>query len=52
MTLRILQTGEQSELEATGLFIALGHDPRSELMKGQIDLDDKGYVVVSLSRAV
>ncbi len=30
----------------TGLFIAIGHDPRSELIKGQIDLDDDGYVVV------
>jgi thioredoxin reductase (NADPH) len=30
----------------TGLFIAIGHDPRSELVKGQLDLDDDGYVVV------
>ena len=29
-----------------GLFIAIGHDPRSELLKGQVDLDDDGYVVV------
>lgn len=39
-------TGEQRELSVTGLFIAIGHDPRSELLKGQIDLDDEGYVVV------
>jgi len=39
-------TGEQRELSVTGLFIAIGHDPRSELLKGQVDLDDEGYVVV------
>jgi thioredoxin reductase (NADPH) len=46
VTLRNLKTGETSELAATGLFIAIGHDPRSELVKGQIELDDEGYVVV------
>jgi thioredoxin reductase (NADPH) len=39
-------TGQQRELSVTGLFIAIGHDPRSELLKGQITLDDEGYVVV------
>ena len=39
-------TGEQRELSVTGLFIAIGHDPRSELLKGQVTLDDEGYVVV------
>ncbi|HQR80903.1 MAG TPA: thioredoxin-disulfide reductase [Actinomycetota bacterium] len=39
-------TGEQSTLPVTGLFVAIGHDPRSELVKGQIDLDDEGYVIV------
>jgi thioredoxin reductase (NADPH) len=39
-------TGEQRELSVTGLFIAIGHDPRSELVKGQVTLDDEGYVVV------
>jgi len=47
LTLRDTRTGEQREIEATGLFIAIGHDPRSELIKGQIDLDDEGYVLVS-----
>jgi thioredoxin reductase (NADPH) len=46
VTLRNLKTGEVSELAATGLFIAIGHDPRSELVKGQVELDDEGYVVV------
>jgi thioredoxin reductase (NADPH) len=46
LTLRDTKTGETSELEATGLFIAIGHDPRSELLTGQVDLDDDGYVLV------
>ena len=40
------QTGDTRQLDATGLFIAIGHDPRSELIKGQIELDDEGYVLV------
>jgi thioredoxin reductase (NADPH) len=39
-------TGADSTLAVTGLFVAIGHDPRSELVKGQIDLDDEGYVLV------
>ena len=39
-------TGETRDLDATGLFIAIGHDPRSELLTGQVDLDDNGYVIV------
>ncbi|HUR52173.1 MAG TPA: thioredoxin-disulfide reductase [Mycobacteriales bacterium] len=46
LTVRNLKTGETSELAATGLFVAIGHDPRSELVKGQVELDDEGYVVV------
>jgi len=45
-TLGNLQTSETSELEAIGLSIAVGHDPRSELVKGQVELDGEGYVVV------
>ncbi|MFI6324833.1 thioredoxin-disulfide reductase [Nonomuraea sp. NPDC050556] len=44
--LRNLKTGEESELAADGLFIAIGHDPRTELVKGQITLDDEGYIEV------
>ena len=40
-------TGEKRELDATGLFIAIGHDPRSELLAGQVDLDAEGYVLVT-----
>jgi len=39
-------TGEQRRVDATGLFIAIGHDPRSDLVRGQVDLDDQGYVLV------
>ena len=46
VTLRDTVTGEERPLEVTGLFIAIGHDPRSELLKGQVDLDDEGYVKV------
>lgn len=46
LTLRDTRTGETSELAATGLFVAIGHDPRSELVRGQVDLDSEGYVQV------
>jgi thioredoxin reductase (NADPH) len=42
--LRDTVTGEESELPVTGVFMAIGHDPRSALVRGQIDLDDDGYV--------
>ncbi|MBT2511639.1 thioredoxin-disulfide reductase [Streptomyces sp. ISL-98] len=46
LTLRDVITGETRDLDATGLFIAIGHDPRSELFKGQLELDDEGYLQV------
>ncbi|WP_028475912.1 thioredoxin-disulfide reductase [Nocardia sp. CNY236] len=46
LTLRDTRTGETSTLPATGLFIAIGHDPRSELVEGQVALDNDGYVLV------
>ncbi|MEW2494715.1 thioredoxin-disulfide reductase [Streptomyces nodosus] len=46
LALRNLKTGEISELPVTGLFIAIGHDPRTELFKGQLDLDEEGYLKV------
>jgi thioredoxin reductase (NADPH) len=39
-------TGQRRKLDVTGLFIAVGHDPRSELLGGQVDLDENGYVLV------
>ena len=47
VTLRDTVTGETRPLEVTGLFIAIGHDPRSELFKGQVELDESGYVKVA-----
>ncbi|GAB79057.1 thioredoxin reductase (NADPH) [Austwickia chelonae] len=44
ITLQDTQTGEQRSIEATGVFIAIGHDPRNELVRGQVELDDEGYV--------
>lgn len=46
VTLEDTVTGEKRDLEVAGLFIAIGHDPRSELFRGQVDLDDEGYVLV------
>ncbi|MDT4914450.1 MAG: thioredoxin reductase [Pseudonocardiales bacterium] len=45
--LRDTVTGQESDLEVGGLFIAIGHDPRSELVRGQVDLDDEGYVLTN-----
>ncbi len=46
LTLRDTVTGAESELPVTGLFVAIGHDPRTDLVKGQVDLDDEGYILV------
>ncbi|MFI9610945.1 thioredoxin-disulfide reductase [Streptomyces sp. NPDC052023] len=47
LTLRDTVTGETSLLAATGLFVAIGHDPRTDLVTGQLDLDDEGYLKVA-----
>ncbi|MBK6012593.1 thioredoxin-disulfide reductase [Streptomyces sp. MBT53] len=47
LTLRDTVTGETSHLPATGLFVAIGHDPRTDLVTGQLDLDDEGYLKVA-----
>jgi thioredoxin reductase (NADPH) len=47
LTLRDTVTGTESELAVGGLFVAIGHDPRSELVKGQVDLDEEGYVLTA-----
>ncbi len=39
-------TGEERDLPVTGIFVAIGHDPRSELLHGQVRLDEAGYVLV------
>jgi len=39
-------TGVTSELAVQGLFVAIGHDPRSEVVRGQVEVDAAGYVLV------
>ncbi|MCW2987897.1 MAG: thioredoxin reductase, partial [Solirubrobacterales bacterium] len=43
--LRNAETGEQEEIEAGGAFVAIGHTPKSEIVKGQVDTDEDGYIV-------
>jgi thioredoxin reductase (NADPH) len=47
LTLRDTVTGETTHLPATGLFVAIGHNPRTDLVTGQLDLDDEGYLKVT-----
>ena len=46
LRLRNTLTGAKSTLAVTGVFVAIGHDPRSDLLRGVLDLDDDGYVLV------
>jgi thioredoxin reductase (NADPH) len=46
LLLRDITTGAERTIDVTGVFVAIGHDPRSELVRGQVDLDDEGYVLV------
>ena len=50
LTLRDRRSGDTSTLEARGLFYAIGHTPNTDLLKGQIDLDDNGYLKTSSGR--
>jgi thioredoxin reductase (NADPH) len=43
--IRNLKTGEESELKADGLFVAIGHEPNTALFRGQLDMDEAGYIV-------
>ena len=45
LKLRDTQTGEESTLDVTGFVVAIGHDPRSELVKGLVETDSDGYVI-------
>jgi thioredoxin reductase (NADPH) len=46
LRLRDTVTGTESELEVSGMFVAIGHDPRSTLVRDQVQVDDEGYVLV------
>ncbi|WP_410810624.1 thioredoxin-disulfide reductase [Micromonospora sp. 067-2] len=43
---RNVHTGDTKVMDVTGVFVAIGHDPRSELFRGQVQMDDEGYVKV------
>jgi thioredoxin reductase (NADPH) len=43
--LRNVETGEEEDLPMDGAFIAIGHEPQSQIVAGQVDLDDEGYVI-------
>lgn len=47
LVLNDVRTGEQRELAAQAMFVAIGHDPRVELVAGQVELDDDGYIKVA-----
>src|SRR5690606_20493996 len=46
LTLHDTVTGDERRLDTTGLFVAIGHDPRTALGRWQADLDDEGYLLV------
>jgi len=45
VTVRNTLTGDLSELDVTGLFVAIGHRPNTDLFKGQLDMDEAGYLI-------
>jgi thioredoxin reductase (NADPH) len=46
LRVRQVETGAESDLDVRGMFVAIGHQPRSELVRGQVELDDAGYILV------
>ncbi|MGI0102591.1 MAG: thioredoxin-disulfide reductase [Nitrosotalea sp.] len=46
ITIRDVVTNQQEIMDVGGLFVAIGHEPNTKLFKGQIDLDDQGYIVL------
>ena len=44
LALRDTATGEETKLAVTGVFVAIGHEPRSDLVRGQVEVDEDGYV--------
>jgi thioredoxin reductase (NADPH) len=46
LKLRDTVTGEVSQIDVQGLFVAIGHDPNTELFRGQLDMDENGYIVL------
>ena len=50
LKLRNVKTDEDSELEVAAMFVAIGHEPNTGPFKGQLELDDKGYIVARNTR--
>ena len=48
--LRNIVTGHVSELKCAGVFVAIGHSPNTRLFKGQIDMDERGYILTKMAR--
>ena len=48
MTVRNVLTDERSTLPVTGLFVAIGHKPNTDLFKGQLEMEESGYLVTGL----
>ena len=50
LRLKNVKSGELSELPVSGLFLAIGHDPNTAPFKGQLDMDERGYIVTDHTR--
>jgi thioredoxin reductase (NADPH) len=44
-----VKTGEESNMDVEGVFIAIGHQPNTDIFKGQLDMDDVGYIITKKS---
>jgi thioredoxin reductase (NADPH) len=47
ISIRNLKTGEERKIPVGGLFVAIGHEPNTSIFKGQLELDDRGYIVLT-----
>lgn len=47
ISVRNLRTGEERKISVGGLFVAIGHEPNTSIFKGQLELDDRGYIVLT-----
>ncbi|MEK9833511.1 MAG: FAD-dependent oxidoreductase, partial [Rhodospirillaceae bacterium] len=45
--LKNIKSGDTSDLEVDGVFIAIGHDPNTKVFKGKLDMDDEGYLITA-----
>ncbi len=46
ITIKNIKTAKENTIKAGGLFVAIGHEPNTAIFKGQIDMDDRGYVII------